>query len=219
MHLILLSDIHGSLNFLPPLQVPLQEADGVIIAGDITTFGDAQASAHILEGIATLNPRIFAVSGNCDLKDVDPYLHEQGIGLHATCRQSQGIDFIGVSGSLPCPGSTPNESGEAHFVACLEQAKQTRAPGARPLVLVSHQPAYGTELDRTRGGGHAGSTALRDFIEQEKPLLAVSGHIHEAAGTDQVGRSTLVNPGPFKDGCFAQATIEDEQVKIQLDRV
>lgn len=218
MQLVLLTDIHGSLDFLPTLNPVLAEADGVIVAGDITTFGNMGAAQRVIAGLTAMNPHLLAVSGNCDIAGVDDFLLAQGMGLHATCIHQHGLDFVGVSGSLPCPGSTPNELGESRFVALLQTALTQRPHEESPLVLVSHQPAYGTHLDMTGGGGHAGSTALRDFIEREQPILAVSGHIHESAGIDRVGNCTLVNPGPFKTGHFARACIENGQVEVQLDR-
>ncbi|MFC1762644.1 metallophosphoesterase [Planctomycetota bacterium] len=219
MQLMILSDIHGTMDFLPQVIKPMAEADLVVVAGDITTFGDAEKSRSVIESLASVNPRILAVSGNCDLADMDPYLAERGMGLHATCQQVDGIDFMGVSGSLPSPGSTPNELGESRFLQHLEKALKQREPGSRPLVLVSHQPAYGTSLDRAGGGGHTGSTALRDFIDRERPILAVSGHIHESSGTDRLDDCTLVNPGPFKFGDYACAEITNGSVSVHCHQV
>jgi len=218
MKLVLLSDIHGSLASLEVATPALRDSDLVVISGDITHFGGADATRALIEDIKAITPHILAVSGNCDQGDVDTYLEAAGFGLHAQCRSHLGVDFMGVSGSLPCPGSTPNELGESRFTAHLATALQQREPGTRPLVLVSHQPAYGTALDRTGSGGHAGSTALRDFIEQESPLLAISGHIHEAAGTDRIGNCLLINPGPFREGCYARVQIEKGQAFAQLEQ-
>jgi Icc-related predicted phosphoesterase len=218
MKLVLLSDIHGSLASLDAATPALRDSDLVLISGDITHFGGADATRALIEDIKAINPYILAVSGNCDQGEVDTYLEASGIGLHARCRNHGGIDFIGVSGSLPCPGSTPNELGESRFASHLATAFQQREPGTRPLALVSHQPAYGTTLDRTGSGGHAGSTALRDFIEQKKPLLAVSGHIHEATGIDRIGNCLLINPGPFREGCYARVRIENGQAIAELEQ-
>ena len=57
------------------------------------------------------------------------------------------------------------------------------------------------------GGAHAGSPSIRAFLEAERPLLAVSGHIHEGRAVDSLGETTLVNPGPLCDGYYAVAEI------------
>ena len=58
-----------------------------------------------------------------------------------------------------------------------------------------------------------------DIVDREQPLLAVSGHIHEATGTDQIDNCTLVNPGPFKLGDYACAEIVDSRVTVQCRQV
>jgi Icc-related predicted phosphoesterase len=218
MQLLLLSDIHGTLNGLQAIEPILGASDLTVMSGDITHFSGAEEAGRIIGAITRINPRLVAVSGNCDRAEVDTYLDEAGYGLHAQCRQHGGIDFVGASGSLPCPGSTPNELGESRFTAHLESALAQRASGTRPLVLVTHQPAYGTALDRTGSGGHAGSTALRDFIEREQPVLAVSGHIHEAAGVDRIGTCLLVNPGPFRAGRYACVEIHEDRAFARLEQ-
>lgn len=218
MQLLLLSDIHGTLTGLKAITSALRDSDLAILSGDITHFGGAEDARRLIDTLASINPHILAVGGNCDQDGVDTYLKEAGIGLHAQCRHRDGIDFVGVSGSLPCPGSTPNALGESRFTSHLDAALQQREHGTKPLVLVTHQPAYGTALDRTSSGGHAGSTALRDFIEREQPVLAVSGHIHEAVSIDRIGNCLLVNPGPFRAGCYARVQIRDGQAFAQLER-
>ena len=68
-------------------------------------------------------------------------------------------------------------------------------PFLKKHVLITHAPPYGTKLDDIYGE-HCGSKSIRDFIYKHKPLLAVSGHLHETAGReDYIGDSRLINPG------------------------
>jgi hypothetical protein len=46
--------------------------------------------------------------------------------------------------------------------------------------------------------------------------LAVSGHIHEAYGTDQIGSTLLVNPGPFRNGRYATIDINGDTAVAKL---
>jgi len=197
MRLVVLSDIHGSLSFLPGATQALVQADVVVIAGDITTFGDVQAARSLVQSVQAVNPTVVAVHGNCDPRDVEMFLARAQLSLHGCCRLVHDYAFVGVGGSLPCPGSTPNEIDESGFESILAQAMGENTDLARPLILVSHQPAHGTKLDRISQGRFSGSQAIRRFIEQYQPVLAISGHIHEAMGMDHIGACTLVNPGPF----------------------
>ena len=65
-----------------------------------------------------------------------------------------------------------------------------------PLILICHCPPKDTPLDRVRPNVHAGSTAVRAFIETYQPDYFLCGHIHEAAGTDaQLGKTRGRNVG------------------------
>ena len=68
---------------------------------------------------------------------------------------------------------------------------------------MTHTPPRDTLCDRVRSGAHAGSRALRRFIERHQPPLVLSGHIHESPRVsggyrDQIGRTVVVNPGQFE---------------------
>ncbi len=219
MRLAIISDIHGSLSFLPGAAPALAQADVVVIAGDITTFGDVDAARPIVQSIQAINSTLVAVHGNCDRKSIEEFLARSQMGLHGSCRIVHDHAFVGVGGSLPCPGSTPTEIGESGFEPILEQAMRENSDLTKPLILVSHQPAHGTKLDRISQGRFSGSQAIRRFIEQHQPVLAISGHIHEARGIDQIGTCTLVNPGPFGQGCYAVIDLEQGQVRVTLEHL
>ena len=98
--------------------------------------------------------------------------------------------MAGLGYSNPTPFHTPGEYSERELAARLEGFK-----GLRPLVLVCHCPPSQTALDRVRGGLHAGSTAVRDFLLGEQPEYFFCGHIHEAAGgSAEIGKSTMRCP-------------------------
>ncbi len=68
------------------------------------------------------------------------------------------------------------------------------------LVLVSHAPPFDTALDRIHDGTPVGSKALRAWIDENQPLLVLSGHIHESpdvsnAWSQLLGRTFCVNCG------------------------
>jgi Icc-related predicted phosphoesterase len=196
----------------------LCQADGLIIAGDITEFGGRREAAGVIESFAAVNENILAVAGNCDQESVGEYLDERGMNVHGKIVEQGALQCVGVSGSLPCPGATPQEKGEDEFARILEQAIQSRSGKSGHLVMVSHQPAYGTAVDTLRGSQYCGSHSVRKFIEKYKPILAISGHIHEAPGVDKLGKTTLVNPGPFRAGRYAVVTFNGKSVSVQLRR-
>jgi hypothetical protein len=211
MKIIVLADIHGCLDYVGGIARELAAADVVLVAGDITTFGGEPRAHRVIGALEKHNPNILAVHGNCDLPAVEEYLNACEIALDCRCVTVDGLGFAGLGGSLPVPGTTPNESSEDVLNARLEKLKQT-VNATRPFVFVSHQPPWGTRLDAV-DGRHTGNPTIRQFILETQPILAVSGHIHEAFATDTLGAAFLINPGPFRHGRYAVVEIQNGQVQ------
>ena len=214
MIIIGLTDLHGNGDYIEMIAGELTEADVIVIAGDITHFGGWSEAQSLLEHIGQYNNNILAVAGNCDKSGVSEYLAERQILLNCNCVEFENAVFVGVGGSLPCPGHTPNECPDGNFAACLEQL-EAQIPAGRSVVFVSHQPPAQTAVDLV-GGRHTGSVAIRNFIIRNEPVLAISWHIHEAVGTDKIGETVLVNPGPLRHGKYGRIELGEKGAKITL---
>jgi Icc-related predicted phosphoesterase len=139
---------------------------------------------------------------------VDELLKQQGGGLIHAPVEMNGLVFVGFSYSASMEAVLPNEP--------ILKKKDLQDPGQKPIVLVTHQPAWGTTIDLQASTRHKGSHSVRSFIENHQPILAVSGHIHEAYGTDQIGSTLLVNPGPFRNGRYATIDINGDTAVAKL---
>ena len=210
MKIIALTDLHGRTDIFTTLETKLREADLILLCGDITHFGHEAVAAFMIGALRKINPSVLAVSGNCDNSDVERYLVLENISLFGTVRIIAGISFAGMSGSLPCPGPTPNEYSEEEFGAILGGVFPIKE---LPFILVSHQPPFHTVNDCVSPGKHVGSRTLRRFIERTEPLACFTGHIHEGIGTDHIGTTVVVNPGPAFSGGYAMAEIEAGQIR------
>jgi hypothetical protein len=217
--LLALSDIHAKTASLKSIAEELASADAVLVAGDIAHFGGREAMLSILDELKKYSLPLYAVPGNCDRPEAAAALAETSMGIEGKIANVKGIPVAGIGGSLPSPGGTPNEFGEADFKRLLEQEPfASLEPGA--FILVSHQPPFGTKVDRAWIGGHVGSREIRNFIETKKPLLCITGHIHESQGIDAIGETRIVNPGAFKSGKYAVIEMEGNCVKdISLKNV
>ena len=215
MRIVALTDIHGNASAIERLAAPLREADLVLLTGDLTHFGGADDAARVVAAVREHNRRVLAVAGNCDQPAVAEWLELEGISLHARHEVIEGVAFLGVGGSLPAPGRTPNEFTDAELGGFLDAAAEGLSDEL-PWVLVSHQPPLDTALDMVSGGRHVGSASVRRFIERHRPLACFTGHIHEAAGTDSVGSTQLVNPGPARGGRYAHAEVMDRLVLLEI---
>ena len=186
MKVSFITDIHGKT--LNPKQ--FQDTDVLLIGGDITQFGGYEEAKGVLNNILHLKIKIFALRGNCDYEGVETFLVEKGIygeGVHKV----GNITFLGMGGANKTPFNTPFERNEEEIERFLNGYKIPQ-----PFILFTHVPSYKTKLDRV-GFMHTGSRAIRSFIEGKAPLIAFSGHIHQAQGKDYLGNTILINPGPY----------------------
>lgn len=210
MKIIALSDLHGKTKTLPLLTEYIKAADLVLLCGDITHFGRGPEIAGIINTLRQMNPQILAVSGNCDYPQVEVFLQAEKISLNANVVRYGQFAFAGLSGSLPCPGKTPNEYSEEEYEILLGNLEM---PPDLPLILVSHQPPYGTLNDQVSPGVHVGSKVIRQFIERRQPLICFTGHIHEGIGIDYIGHTVVINAGPAGAGNYAVAETEGITIK------
>ncbi|MCF7791653.1 MAG: metallophosphoesterase family protein [Victivallales bacterium] len=192
------SDIHGSVNLIDNSRKSLYEADVILISGDITHFGGKKEAAEVINEFSKYNKNIFAVSGNCDKPEVDEYLTEKNINLNKKITDIYGIKVFGLNASLKTPSSTPNEYTSDYYKTIIKYYDSIY-PDSQPVIILTHQPPFGTVCDLI-GDFHAGCQELTDFIKKHQPLACLCGHIHEADGIDQIGKTYVMNPGRFDRG-------------------
>lgn len=92
----------------------------------------------------------------------------------------------------------------------------------RPDIVVIHNPAYGF-LDVIPSQGHVGSHGIRRYLDDNQPLLVLSGHVHEDQGILKHGNTIFVNPSNFGPvdsihgiqggGFFTEITINDNKIE------
>jgi len=218
MYWIAFGDIHESTGRLEA--VPgLAEADGVIVTGDLTNRGGREAGKRVLDAVARFNPRILAQPGNMDTESVTAYLREQDMDIHLKARElAPGLGLMGVGLSAPTPFGTPGEVSEAILAEWLDRT-HALAAGFDRLICAIHEPPFDTRLDRLDNGQHVGSPGVRAFLERARPALAVTGHIHEAAGTDRVGDTLVINPGMLAHGGYVRIDFDGETLSARLENV
>jgi Icc-related predicted phosphoesterase len=189
MRLLVFSDIHNDYRALERLAST--DADYYIAAGDLTSWGRGlDRCGEILRPRAG---RVWVLPGNHESADqVAAFCKQFGFeNFHERSFEAGGWRVAGLGYSNPTPFDTPGEYTEDELAARL-------APFAalQPLVLVCHCPPLGGALDQIRPGVHAGSAAVRRFIEERQPPYFFCGHIHEAEGaSEQFGATRAVNVG------------------------
>ena len=209
MKILAISDPHGNYSKINKIVGRAGDFDLVVIVGDITNFGPDEKVDELME---MFDKPVLAIPGNCDQKSILKALDaSKAINLHAKAKQIGKIRFIGLGGSNPTPFNTPFELPEEEIEKVLEgmvcSAENTGDCG--PIVLLTHAPPHGAR-DKLPFG-HVGSKAIRKFVDRVD--LIVCGHIHEAKGTEKIGKTVVVNPGEACKGSCALITIEEEENK------
>ncbi|MFW9923262.1 MAG: metallophosphoesterase [Candidatus Thorarchaeota archaeon] len=197
MKILALTDIHGKgiIDFVRLQEIALNEKiDLIIIAGDLTTFGRVNDVKIVLEEIAKVNLPIFYIPGNMDDKNSGEHQFNNVYPLHGRIQEFHGYSFIGIGGSNPTPFRTPYTLSEKEIANLLQKVNTLRNK-TLPLILVSHAPPKDSEADIVQESKHVGSESIRSFIESEKPLVVICGHIHESQTISQINSSIIVNPG------------------------
>jgi Icc-related predicted phosphoesterase len=176
--------------------------------------------------------RCFVTPGNDDFPEIDEPLRSGQLVefVEGRCvRLDESHEMITTGYSNITPWNSPRELEEEPLRARIERMfADVQDP--ENLVAVLHPPPVGTLLDqapaiddefrvRFEAGGvlmiGVGSIAVRQFVEERQPLLALHGHVHESRGADTIGRTLCLNPGSeYTDGVLAGAivTIADRAV-------
>ena len=192
MHLLLFSDLHCDVEAACHLVEMSHQADIVVGAGDFATM--RHGLEQIIGELAAIERPAVLVPGNsesyeelaaaCQVWPTARVLHGSGVEI-------EGTRFWGVGGAIPI---TP--FGPWSYDFSEEQGQQMLAGCPTGAILVSHSPPQGA-VDRSSGGRHLGSTAVRQAIDRCAPSLVVCGHIHDSAGQSSVvGQTPVVNAGP-----------------------
>jgi len=216
MKIVSFGDVHMATRNLARMDEVMRDTDLVIVSGDLTNFGGIDDAGKVINDVRRSCGQVLALPGNLDTGEVIPFLEREGVALHGRGTVIDGVAIFGCGGSNITPFKTPIELTEDEIYETLIRG-YGEVRDARPLVMVCHTPPFETRCDRIAGGRAVGSTAARRFIQEFKPDLCISGHIHESAGVDTLGPTTIVNAGPFKDGGYIVVTTAAGKLDARLE--
>jgi Icc-related predicted phosphoesterase len=216
MKIVSFGDIHMATRNLARMGTVMRDTDLVILSGDLTNFGGVADARQVIDEVRTACSHVLAVPGNLDQREVFPFLEEQEIALHGKGMVVDGVGIFGCGGSNITPFDTPSELTEDEIYEALRKG-YAQVRYQRPLLMICHTPPRRTRCDRLASGTAVGSTAARRFIEEFKPDACISGHIHESAGIDAIGPTTILNAGPFKGGGYIVVVAASGRLDARLE--
>ena len=207
MRILALSDIHGSYDAVDQILKAEGDFDALLVCGDITTNGTPAEAEAAVRRMQQFGKPVLVVTGNMDPRPLEASMQTLGVSIDGTGRMIGDVGFFGVSAAPFSPLRTPYEISEEEISRKAESGWEVVA-AARWKVFVPHAPPRDTMMDRIWSGKHVGSTAVRRFVEARQPDVLVCGHIHEARGTDRLGKTRLINCGAAGDGHYAVISID-----------
>jgi len=215
---IAISDIHGRFNYVRKINNIKDNAELLIIAGDITHFGNIDDVIRFLRKLTDLFEMILFIPGNCDpyyaleLDNVDGV----AINIHGKVYAYKGYYFYGIGGSNITPFGTYIEFDDEYLENMINKLDKLVNDYSRTIVI-THAPPYNT-LDKTFIGLRVGVKPYTMFLEHRYPILWISGHVHEARGKVKYNKTLIVNPGPFMKKYYSIIRLCNGSINIELRR-
>ncbi len=191
MKILAFVDTHGDKKAVKQLIKKAKNVDLMICAGDISDWGTKEKET--LDALQKANKPMILLPGNHEFEDSLMQLSKKYDYITYLHKASYEVDnylfFAYGSGGFALENKD--------FEKTAKEFKKTIKKD-NIVILITHGPPYGTKLDHLPGLGFRGCKSLRKFIAEVKPMLHISGHLHETAGdTEVLDKTVLVNPGPY----------------------
>jgi uncharacterized protein len=199
MRIAATADLHFSPQSYDRLREPLahvrEEADVLVIAGDLTNYGRAEEMHSLLNGLVRLRIPIVAVLGNHDYEggqeqELIKMMTAEGIKvLDGSSYERDGVGFAGTKGFLGGFGrgvltAFGEKETKAFVQASIDEAmKLERALSmlrTPKTVIVTH---YSPIAETVRGEPpeiwpYLGNSRLAEVIDRHQASMAFHGHAH-----------------------------------------
>lgn len=199
MRIAATADIHFSPQSYDRIREPLahvrDEADVLVIAGDLTNYGKQEEMHSLLNALVRLRIPIVAVLGNhdyesCQEQELIKLMTTEGIKvLDGSSYERDGVGFAGTKGFLGGFGrGVLTAFGEKEIKAFVQASIDETLKLERALsmlrtektVIVTH---YAPVCDTVMGEPqeiwpYLGSSRLAEVIDRHGAALALHGHAH-----------------------------------------
>ncbi len=194
MKILVFVDVHASVKALERLRkkVKREKPDLILCAGDVSIF--EQGIEYVLYFLNKLKIPILMIHGN----------HEDERFLRKVCKLFDNIIFIHNKYYVRENALVLGYGGggfalrDLHFKKTAKKFRKIiKKNPDKKVILLSHGPPYGTEVDKIVGE-YSGNKDITDFVRKNRVDYVICGHLHENFGKkDKIKETIVMNPGPY----------------------
>jgi Icc-related predicted phosphoesterase len=223
MRILVVADVHGKFEILQKIMddVEDEQFDMIIAPGDFTdmfdvptNFSQMDVADIVIQKLMIPNKPLLCIPGNHDPYEILDVFEDYGTNMHNKTKEISDMVFVGWGGAAT-PFNTLFEPSEEETEEALNALLKNVSGN---WVLVTHSPPKGTILDMVKDK-HVGSAGVKKIIEKRQPVVAISAHIHENSGTDNVGKTPVFYPGPAYKGYYGFVEITNGKAECSVKRV
>lgn len=188
MKILVFADTHSNLPAIKKVLNKVKSADILICCGDLTELG--MNIAKTLSYFKKIKIPFLLIHGNHESEDeMKKECKKLKFNfIHKNIFELKNYLFIGYGGG----GFSLESKDFEKFIKKIDKKIKNKK-----IILLTHQPAYGTKVDFINGIGHRGNISIRKFIETHQPLFNLCGHLHETFyKIDKIRKTKILNPGP-----------------------
>lgn len=157
--------------------------------------------------------KVIVMPGNDDIFAIDSVIKKSDRVIYPLGKSIPlcfDYEMISLDYTNPTPWDSPRECSEDELQEKLDSLTRLANVDWSKVICNFHCPPYSTNLDLAprldrnlrpilKLGSpemiSVGSKSILEFLKKYQPFLSLHGHIHESAGTQQIGRTFAVNPG------------------------
>src|SRR5215470_1334243 len=193
------ADLHFSPQAYDKVREPLahvrEEADVLVIAGDLTNYGKPEEMHSLLNALVRLRVPIITVLGNHDYEsgqeqELIKMMTSEGIKvLDGSSYEREGVGFAGTKGFLGGFGrgiltAFGEKEVKAFVQASVDEAMKLERSLAmlrtsKTVIVTHYAPVCDTVLgEPAEIWPYLGSSRLAEVIDRHQAVLALHGHAH-----------------------------------------
>ncbi len=196
MKVLAFTDLHAGVTAYKKIvaKIKKEKPDVIFCLGDFTIF--EQNIEAVLQKISELKKPVFIIHGNHETDVIVKRLCQRYPNLKFVHRKFVKLgDYLVVAhggGGFYGEGKLAGDKDFERFIS--ENKKKLKGN----IILLTHAPPGYTRLDYLDWlDDHVGCASYGIFIKHYKPVLALSGHLHENFGVkEKRGKTLICNPGP-----------------------